>query len=202
VNTAEIALAVLGLLTVIGWYLFAVQLNLKAVCGKELPIEKLQTLVSPGTYRAVRFPVRIPALILTIVFGGIAVSLFGWVVGVLIAAGLFLLPIIVLGRVAQAQAALILRTAQANLKKGLARLNGEMYAIVSKGAREGKTINTERALRHVLELRETYQGPDREAYVQTIDRIVHEFREKYGPEIPADEAYRLMRELEQKTKPT
>ncbi len=59
-----------------------------------------------------------------------------------------------------------------------------------------KTISTEAALKHVLDLKTTYDGPNREEYVSDIDQFVNEFRQKHGPQIPLDQAYALLQELE------
>src|SRR5665213_4137628 len=69
-------------------------------------------------------------------------------------------------------------------------------AVIEKGAADGKTISTEAALRHVMELKGTYAGPDREQYVAELDQFIDEFRKKYGPQIPVAEAYTILKELE------
>ena len=68
--------------------------------------------------------------------------------------------------------------------------------IVREGAAAGKTISTEAALKHVLELKTTFEGPNREEYVSEIDRIANEFRKTHGPQIPVDQAYAMYKELE------
>ena len=73
------------------------------------------------------------------------------------------------------------------------RIEKRKREIIDQGAREGKTISTERALRYAEELKANYMGPDREEYVREIEAVMAEFREKYGPEIPVDEAYRLIK---------
>jgi hypothetical protein len=60
----------------------------------------------------------------------------------------------------------------------------------------GKSISTEAALKYVLELKTTYEGPNREEYVSEIDGFANEFRKKHGPQIPVDQAYDLLKELE------
>jgi len=60
----------------------------------------------------------------------------------------------------------------------------------------GKMISTEAALKHVLELKTTYEGPNREEYVSEIDRFADEFRKEHGPQIPVDQAYAMLKELE------
>jgi hypothetical protein len=69
-------------------------------------------------------------------------------------------------------------------------------AIIDYRAAEGKCISTEAALKGVLELRATYDGPDREQYVAELDQIIEEFRRKHGTQIPVGEAYSILKELE------
>jgi hypothetical protein len=79
---------------------------------------------------------------------------------------------------------------------GLTALENKMRSIVEKGAREGKTISLEKALKPVIDQRDSYIGADRDEVVADLDRLINGLRERYGPEIPADEAHKLMRELE------
>ena len=69
-------------------------------------------------------------------------------------------------------------------------------AIIDQGAADAKTISTEAALTHVLELKAAYDGPNREEYVADLDRFVEEFRKMHGPQIPVAEAYAILKELE------
>jgi hypothetical protein len=68
--------------------------------------------------------------------------------------------------------------------------------IIDHGAASGKTVSTEAALKHVLELKTKYDGPNPEEYVSEIDRFANEFREKHGSQIPVDQAYVMLKELE------
>jgi hypothetical protein len=68
--------------------------------------------------------------------------------------------------------------------------------IVREGAAAGKTISTEAALKYALERKARYDGPDREEYVAELDRFIDEFRKKHGPQIPVDQAYDELKELE------
>lgn len=58
-----------------------------------------------------------------------------------------------------------------------------------------KSISTEAALKHVVELRDKYDGPDRESYVAEIDRFLNEFRKEHGPQIELETALGLLRDL-------
>jgi hypothetical protein len=78
----------------------------------------------------------------------------------------------------------------------LERIERQRQDVISKGAAAGKTVSTEAALKHVLELKTKYDGPHREDYVSEIDRFADEFRKQHGPLIPADQAYAMLKELE------
>jgi hypothetical protein len=78
----------------------------------------------------------------------------------------------------------------------LAESERKRQAIIDKGAADGKTISTEAALKHVLERKATYNGPDREQYVAELDQFIDEFRKKHGAQIPVAEAYAILKELE------
>ena len=78
----------------------------------------------------------------------------------------------------------------------LERIERQRQDVISKAATAGKTISTEAALKHVLELKTKYDGPNREEYVSEIDCFANEFREKHGPLIPVDQAYAVFKELE------
>src|ERR1039458_4531535 len=66
----------------------------------------------------------------------------------------------------------------------------------SEGVAAGKTISTEAALKYVLELKTTYDGPNREEYVCEIDRFADDFRRKHGPQVPVAESHWTFTDLE------
>lgn len=78
----------------------------------------------------------------------------------------------------------------------LERIERQRQDVISKGAAAGKTISTEAALKHVLELKTNYDGPNREEYVSALESFANELREKHGPLIPVDQAYAIFKELE------
>jgi hypothetical protein len=78
----------------------------------------------------------------------------------------------------------------------LGEIERKREAIIDRGAAEGKSISTEAALKGVLELKATYDGPDREQYVAELDQFIAEFRKKHGARIPVAEAYVIFKELE------
>jgi hypothetical protein len=63
-------------------------------------------------------------------------------------------------------------------------------------AAAGKTISTEAVLKHLLESKTTYDGPNREEYVFEIDRLADEFRKEHGPQISLAQAYAMVKEIE------
>jgi hypothetical protein len=78
----------------------------------------------------------------------------------------------------------------------LERIDRQRQDVICKGAAAGQTISTEAALKHVLDLKINYDGPDREEYVSKIDSFANEFRKKRGPLIPVDQAHAILKELE------
>jgi|ERR1700693_903463 len=92
---------------------------------------------------------------------------------------------------------LLMQQMQANSLKSTEKKKQE---IIDKGAKEGKTISTEVLLRSVTRAKASYGGPDREGYARSIDEMMNAIHQRYGPEIPVDEAYRLMKDLEPSSK--
>lgn len=64
-----------------------------------------------------------------------------------------------------------------------------------------KTISTEGALKHVIELRDKYDRPDREAYVAELDRFIDKFRKEHGSQIEVEVALGLLRDFERRFGP-
>ena len=78
----------------------------------------------------------------------------------------------------------------------LAGLEEQRKEIISREAKEGKTIEIE-SLRRTLEAsKAAYIGPDRNAYVMEIDKLLESLRAKYGSHIPVDHAHKIMQNLE------
>jgi hypothetical protein len=78
----------------------------------------------------------------------------------------------------------------------LDEIERKRQTIIDQGAADGKTISAEAALKHVLELKAAYDGPNREEVVAELDRFIEEFRQKHGPQIPVAEAYAILKEIE------
>lgn len=66
--------------------------------------------------------------------------------------------------------------------------------IISRGAKEGKTIGIESLRRTVEASKAAYAGPDRRAYLAEMDKLLESLTAKYGSRIPVDHAYRIMQE--------
>jgi len=78
----------------------------------------------------------------------------------------------------------------------LARIEEQRQEIIIRGAKEGKTIEIE-SLRRTLEVsKAAYTGPDRNAYVLEIDKLLESLTAKYGSHIPVDQACKIMQDLE------
>lgn len=84
-----------------------------------------------------------------------------------------------------------------NLTKAkLGRIEQQRQEIINQGARDGKTIDLDR-LRDTLEnSKAAYEGLEREAYAQEVDRLLESLSARYGSRIPVDHAYRIMQRLE------
>lgn len=82
--------------------------------------------------------------------------------------------------------------------KELQQIEEKRQLLVDDAARLGSTVSTDRILKHVEYLKETYVNSGQEEEASKVERVIREFREKNGPEIPVDKAYALMKELEDK----
>jgi hypothetical protein len=73
---------------------------------------------------------------------------------------------------------------------GQAAQEKERQAIIDRLAREGKTMSREALLKNFRDSA-TFDGPDRDEKIRWMDAFTTAFRERYGPEVPVDEVYRL-----------
>ncbi len=78
----------------------------------------------------------------------------------------------------------------------LADVEEKRQEIINRGAKEGKTIEIESLRRSFEASKAAYTGPDRDAYVIEIDRILGSLLAEYGSHIPIDHAYKIMQKLE------
>ena len=82
------------------------------------------------------------------------------------------------------------------IKSKLAGIEEQRQEIINRGAKEGQTIEIE-SLRQNFEVsKAAYTGPDRDAYVMEMDRLLESLTVKYGNRIPVDHAYKIMQYLE------
>jgi hypothetical protein len=75
-------------------------------------------------------------------------------------------------------------------------LEKQKQDIINKAASEGKAISIEAIFKNRDRYVAEYQGSDREGFAVEIDKMEQLLREKYGDQIPIDEAYRLMKQWE------
>lgn len=89
-----------------------------------------------------------------------------------------------------------LTTLQGHNELAIREIEQKRQAIIDAGTTDGKTISTEVALKYVLDLKGTYDGPNREEFVREVDLFIDDFRNKHGTQIPVDQAYAMLKELE------
>jgi hypothetical protein len=92
-----------------------------------------------------------------------------------------------------------LRLMQRLVEEEKERIEAQRQGIIDGGAKAGKTISTDRAVRYAEELRQRYLAENREDDAREVEGVIKAFREKYGSEIPVDEAYRLSKEWDRNT---
>ena len=82
--------------------------------------------------------------------------------------------------------------------KELRKLESKRQSLIDEAGQRGVTISTDKALRHVEELRDSYVGSGNDVAAREVDQIIRKFREENGPEIPIEKAYALLKDLEAK----
>jgi uncharacterized coiled-coil DUF342 family protein len=80
----------------------------------------------------------------------------------------------------------------------LQELAKKRQGAIDEAAQRGVTISTDQALKQVGTLKEAYVASGHEEAAREVERIIREFREQNGPEIPIAKAYALMKEIEDK----
>jgi hypothetical protein len=83
----------------------------------------------------------------------------------------------------------------------LQEIEKERQRAVDNAAQGRATISTDRALKQVEILKQAYVDSGQEEAAREIEQVIREFREQNGPEIPVDQAYALMKEIEGKHGP-
>jgi hypothetical protein len=82
--------------------------------------------------------------------------------------------------------------------KRLQEIESSRQSMIDTAAHGGVTISREGALKHVEALRQSYLSAGNVVAAGEVERVMADFREKHGPEIPVDVAYTLMNEIESK----
>jgi sensor domain CHASE-containing protein len=85
-----------------------------------------------------------------------------------------------------------------SIVRRLQEIESERSAAIASAAQRGVTISREGALKHVEALRQSYLSSGDVESARDIERVIVEFREMHGPEIPEEVAYALAREVESK----
>jgi uncharacterized coiled-coil DUF342 family protein len=80
----------------------------------------------------------------------------------------------------------------------LREIESKRQSLINEAGQGGVTISTDKALKHVEELRDSYLSSGNDAAARDVDRVIIKFREENGPAIPIERAYALMKELEAK----
>ena len=94
-----------------------------------------------------------------------------------------------------------MRSFQDLIQKERLSIKAAKQQIIDEGAKVGDVVSTENILKKLDALKASYDGPNREEYFAYIDKMSADFREKYGPTIPVDVAFRLLTEYEEKNDP-
>ena len=82
--------------------------------------------------------------------------------------------------------------------KELRELESKRQPLIDEAGQRGVTISTDKALRHLEDLRNSYAGSGNDVAAREVDQIIRKFREESGPEIPIEKAYALMKDIEAK----
>ena len=83
--------------------------------------------------------------------------------------------------------------------KELHEIEEKRQRLIDDSARHGTTVSTDQVLKYVEDLKDTYLKSGQKEVAREIERIISEFREQNGPEIPVNKAYALVKELESKS---
>jgi len=89
-----------------------------------------------------------------------------------------------------------LKLMQELTNKEIERIKARKQEIIDEGAKRDEVILTDKLLKSLDELKSSYSGDNPEEYFAMIDKMKKDFREKYGPTIPVDVAYKISEGLE------
>lgn len=94
------------------------------------------------------------------------------------------------------------RAQRDGILKKLREIESKRQSLIDEAGQRGVTISTDKALKHVEEVRDSYLNVGNDAAAREVDRIIIEFRKENGPEIPIEKAYALMKDFEAKHGPS
>jgi len=77
-------------------------------------------------------------------------------------------------------------------------LEKKRQGIIDDAGQRRVMISTDNVLKDVEKLRDAYISAGREDAAREVERVIRDFREAHGPEIPVTKAYALMKEIENK----
>jgi predicted ATP-grasp superfamily ATP-dependent carboligase len=80
----------------------------------------------------------------------------------------------------------------------LQEIEKKRQGLIDDAGQQGVTISTDKALKQTEALKEAYIASGHEEEAQEVERVIKEFREQNGAEIPIDKAYALIKEIENK----
>jgi len=89
-------------------------------------------------------------------------------------------------------------TEREEILKELAEIERKRQALIDEAGHRGLTISTDKALKRVEELRDSYVISGNDTAAREVDQMIRKLREENGPEIPIEKAYALMRDLDGK----
>lgn len=77
------------------------------------------------------------------------------------------------------------------------RIRERKQKIIDDAVNRGESISTEKLLESLDELKTSYKGNNPEEFFAMIEKNKQDFRDKYGPTIPVDVAYKIAEGLEE-----
>ena len=83
------------------------------------------------------------------------------------------------------------------VNKELGKIRERKQERIDDAVNRGESISTEKLLEILDELKTSYKGNNPEEFFAMIEKNKKDFREKYGPTIPVDVAYKIAEGLEE-----
>ena len=85
---------------------------------------------------------------------------------------------------------------QDTIVRRLQEIERERKSAIDSAAERGVTISREAALKHVEALKQSYLNSGNVESARDVERVIADFRERHGPEIPVEVAHALVKEIE------